>query len=120
MMEEKQNFATHVVVLIRSDPKKSHRPGEAMRIALGLASGRHRVEIILLGNSPLLLTSEIEDLVDGEMTEKYLVTLQEYVETFFFESETSVDLSACNYAAIPLNQSQISEKMATADRFLVF
>jgi hypothetical protein len=111
---------TRVVVLIRSDPEESHRPGEAIRIALGLAAGEHRVEVILTGKSPLLLTPELEELVDGEMTDKFLTTLREYVETFYVEEGNPTDLSESDYPTSSLNREDMAKKMAAADRFLIF
>jgi hypothetical protein len=112
--------ATRAVVLIRSDPEESHRPGEAIRIALGLAAGEHRVEVILAGKSPLLLTPELEDLVDGEMTEKFLTTLREYVETFYVAEGHPNVLSESKYPTAILSREDVAKKMAAADRFLIF
>ena len=55
-MRETAGSAARVLVFVRGNPEVSHRPGEAIRIALGLAAGEHRVELILTGNAPLLLT----------------------------------------------------------------
>ncbi|HET6369862.1 MAG TPA: hypothetical protein VFG95_01610 [Nitrospiria bacterium] len=118
--EEGVGASTRAVVLIRSDPEESHRPGEAIRIALGLAAGEHRVEVILTGKSPLLLTPELEDLVDGEMTEKFLTTLREYVDTFYVEAGNSTDLSESDYPTAILSGEEVAKKMAAARRFLIF
>ena len=61
-----------VVVVIREDPLKSHRAVEALRIALGLSTGENPLSVILLGQAPLMISEEPEDIVDGEIMEKYL------------------------------------------------
>jgi len=109
-----------VVILIRGNPEESHRPGEAIRIALGLAAGEHAVEVILTGMAPLLLSPQLEDLVDGEQTEKYLTTLCEYIETFHIEDGNAVDLSESRYRRDVLTRKQIAGKMAAAERTLIF
>jgi hypothetical protein len=119
-METRVGDSNRVVVLIRSDPRKSHRPGEGIRIALGLAAGEHRVEVILSGNAPFLLTPQIEELEDGETAEKFLTTLKEYVDTFYVEKATAVDLSDSDYPLTPVGPEEIAKKISDADCFLVF
>ncbi|MFY9268823.1 MAG: DsrE family protein [Candidatus Manganitrophaceae bacterium] len=111
-----------VVILVRSNPEESHRAGEGVRIALGLVSGDHTVEIILTDKAPLLLTPEVEELIDGEMTEKFLTTLKEFIPAFYVDktSTGTIDLSDTDYKVIPLSQEEIAEKIAAADIFSVF
>ncbi len=66
-----------VVVVIREDPLKTHRPVEALRIALGLAAGDNPVTVILLDRAPLLLTEDTSELLDTEILEKYLPSLKQ-------------------------------------------
>lgn len=49
-----------VAVVIGEDPTKTHRPVEALRIALGLCAGDHDTTVVLLGKAPLLLTDETD------------------------------------------------------------
>ena len=56
-----------VVVVIHGDPLKTHRPVEALRIALGLSTGDNPLTVVLLGRSPLLLTDETGELMDAEI-----------------------------------------------------
>ena len=88
-----------IVVLIRSNPQESHRASEGIRIALGLASGEHEVEVILTGKAPLLLTPGLEEYVDGEMTEKFLTTLKEFIPVFYIDKVTldEIDISESDY-----------------------
>lgn len=111
-----------VVVLIRSDPETSPRAVEGVRIALGLASGEHAVEVILTGRAPLLLTPDTDTFVDGEMAEKFLSTLQEFIPTFYIDQESAkeVDLSESDYKTVPLSKKEIAEKIAAAQCFALF
>ncbi len=110
-----------VVVLIRTDPRSSHRPCEGVRIALGLAAGDHEVDVILSGKSPLLL-SQTDDMVDGEMAEKYLPSLKEYVPKFYVERETvdPADLDGTDYEIEPLGAKEVAQRLASADRSIIF
>lgn len=119
-METRVGGATRVMVLIRGNPKESHRPGEGIRIALGLAAGEHRVEVILSGKAALLLTPEMEEFVDGEMAEKFLTTLREYIDTFYVESGSGIDLSGSPYPIASIGPEEIANKISEADRFLIF
>ena len=53
--------ARHILVLITGDPMKSARPGEAIRMALGLGSGTHTVSVVLRGRAVALLFPEAEE-----------------------------------------------------------
>jgi sulfur relay (sulfurtransferase) DsrF/TusC family protein len=111
-----------IIVLIRSNPETSHRAVEGIRIALGLASGEHAVDVILTDRARLLLTPDTDALVDGEMAEKFLSTLQEFVPTLYIDQESAeeIDLSESDYKAVPLSRKEIAEKIAAAQRFAVF
>lgn len=111
-----------IVVLIRSNPQESHRASEGIRIALGLAAGEHEVEVILTGNASLLLAPDLEDTIDGEMTEKFLASLKEFIPAFYIDRESSggIDLSESDYKTKLLSSDEIAEKIAAADRFATF
>lgn len=111
-----------ILVLIRSNPEESHRAGEGIRIALGLAAGDHEVEVILRDRAPLLLTPDIEGLVDGETTEKFLATLKEFIPAFYIDKESAgkIDLSDSDYKTILLAPEEVAEKVAAAESFFVF
>jgi sulfur relay (sulfurtransferase) DsrF/TusC family protein len=112
----------NVVILVKSDPEKSHRPVEAIRIALGLLSGDHKVSVVLLDKSPLLLGDRPEDLVDGEDLEKYLPPFKELDQTFYVEKEAlnGANLTESDYCIHPISMQEISDLIANADRHLVF
>jgi len=66
-----------IVVLLREDPMTTGRPVEGLRIALGLSTGSSPLTIILLGKALTLLTDDVVDVVDAEILEKYLPTIQD-------------------------------------------
>ncbi|SRR5579884_1024105 len=111
-----------ILVLIRSNPQESHRAGEGIRIALGLASGEHEVDVVLTDRAPLLLTPGIENFVDGELTEKFLATLKEFIPVFYVDKESAekVDLSESDYQTALLSRDEIAEKIAAAESFFAF
>lgn len=71
-----------VTVVIRQDPCVSHKPVEALRIALGLSAGDHTVSVLLLDGSPLLLSKNMDDVVDVDILEKYLPSLKQVEISF--------------------------------------
>ena len=118
-----------VIVLIRSNPKESHRPCEGIRIALGLAAGDHEVGVILMGEARLLLTPEVDEYIDGELTVKFLAGLTEFVPVFYVEEKgpgndspesDSVDLSDSEYPIERLSHEAIAERIAAAAHFVAF
>lgn len=67
----------NLVVVLREDPMTTHRPVEGLRMALGLSTGLNPLTILLLGKSRILLTEDALDVVDSEILEKYLPTIQD-------------------------------------------
>jgi hypothetical protein len=61
-----------ITLVIREDPRLSHRPVEALRIALGLAAGDNPLTVVLIGQAVQLLAEDTDDIVDVEILEKYL------------------------------------------------
>jgi sulfur relay (sulfurtransferase) DsrF/TusC family protein len=110
-----------VIVVIREDPQKTHRPVEALRIALGLSTGENPMSVVLLGEAPLLISEAPEDIVDGEILEKYLPSFKHLKipfvvsvgasERFEFDPEFQVK---------ELSEEAIRGAIASADRVLVF
>lgn len=114
-------MAPDIAIVILGDPRQSHRPAEAIRIALGLSTGPNPLKIILLNESRRLLTDEAPDLIDGEILEKHLPVIQESgipiiapegsSQTYSFEQGFSIQ-------EVP--SPEIARLIARADRALVF
>ncbi|MBI3994754.1 MAG: DsrE family protein [Nitrospirae bacterium] len=111
-----------ILVLIKSNPLESHRPVEAIRIALGLASGDHTVVIVLLSQAPLLLADDTEDLVDGDILQKYLPTFKEMGQTFLVEegSLRAHPLKDSDYKIRPVSLDGIADLLRQAGRSIIF
>jgi hypothetical protein len=78
--------AKNIAVVIQEDPRKTHRPVEALRIALGLVAGSHQTTVILLGESFRLLTEDLDDIIDVDILEKYLPSITQLKIPFILQS----------------------------------
>lgn len=110
-----------IAILICEDPTKSHRPVEALRIALGLSTGPNPLTIIVIGRARLLLTENISDVIDSEILEKHLPVVQELKIRILLptgsgsEYEFDPDLSISE-----ASPSEIASVISEANRVLVF
>jgi hypothetical protein len=78
-------MAKNIAVVIQEDPRKTHRPVEALRIALGLASGSHVTTVVLLCQAARLLADDTDDIVDLEILEKYLPAIKQLEIPFILQ-----------------------------------
>ncbi len=110
-----------IVVVIRDDPKKSAKPVEGLRIALGLSTGENPLSIILLKQSPLLLVEDEEDIQDIEILEKYLPSFKQLRTPFVTEvgTLTSYDIDP-EFNIRETTREEIASLVSNADRALVF
>ena len=114
-------MSPRVVVVIHGDPLKTHRPVEALRIALGLSTGDNPLTVVLLGRAPLLLTDETGELMDAEILEKYLPSLKQLKVPFLvplgahgeFAFDSGFDVRAAS-------AREIEALVSSADRVLAF
>ena len=110
-----------VVVVIREDPQKSHRAVEALRIALGLSTGDNPLSVILLGQAPLMISEEPEDIVDGEILEKYLPSFKHLKIPFKVPIGTGARFNFDpEFEVKELSEEAIRATIADSDRILVF
>src|ERR1043166_4221643 len=75
-------MSLNITVVIREDPRKTHRAVEALRIALGLSTGENPLTVVLLDQASLLLSDELDDVVDLDILEKYLPSLKQLQISF--------------------------------------
>lgn len=110
-----------IVVVIREDPRKTHRAVEALRIALGLGTGENPMTVVLLGQAPLLISEGVEDIVDGEILEKYLPSFKHLDIPFVVLPDTGsrFDLDP-GFKVSEMTEEAIRSAVAGADRVLVF
>lgn len=113
-------MAKNIAVVIQEDPRKSHRPVEALRIALGLASGSHITTVVLLGEAVRLLGDETDDVLDIEILEKYLPAIEQ-LEIPFILQDTPEQRSVRNEFSIRREADEtISSFVRSMDCALVF
>lgn len=109
-----------VAVVIQEDPRKTHRPVEALRIALGLVAGSHRTTVVLLGESVRLLYEDVDDIVDIEILEKYLPSIEQLEIPFILQSETDRAPIRREFHVGYSSAEGIRNLISSADRTLVF
>jgi sulfur relay (sulfurtransferase) DsrF/TusC family protein len=113
-------MAKNIVVVIQEDPRKTHRPVEALRIALGLASGSHMTTVVLLGEAVRLLGDETDDILDVEILEKYLPAIEQ-LDIPFVLQDTSDQIPVRDEFSIRReNDETISSFVRSMDCALVF
>jgi DsrE/DsrF/DsrH-like protein len=110
-----------VIVVIHGDPLKTHRPVEALRIALGLSTGDNPLTVVLLDRSPLLLTDETGELMDAEILEKYLPSLKQLKVPFVVPVGAHAAFTFdSGFDVRPASAREIEELVSSADRILAF
>lgn len=115
--------ARRILIVITGDPQHSARPGEAIRIALGLGSGTHRVSVVLRGRSALLLFPEAEDSACAHEVETYLPSLAETLTPGFYVDRHALGgrpLSDSDWTILPVDEAEIAALVAQHDRHLIF
>jgi hypothetical protein len=109
-----------VAVVISEDPYLTHRPVEALRIALGFCAGDHETTVVLLGKAPLLLTENIDDIVDVEILEKYLPTVKQLEMPFILEWGSVKESVSLGFRVTERAPSDIRQFIGSVDRTVVF
>ena len=113
-------MSKRVAVVIAEDPTKTHRPVEALRIALGLCAGDHDTTVILLGKAPLLLTDDTDDIVDVDILEKYRPSFAQLAVPFVMEADSRVSGQLDEFSVARKTPSEIRDLLHSTDRTLVF
>ena len=110
-----------IALVIREDPRVSHRPVEALRIALGLAAGENPITVILMGEAVQLLGEEMEDIVDVDILEKYLPSFQQLGIPFvlIFPAGPPPELQD-GFVVTRGTAESAQQIIAEADRVLIF
>lgn len=113
-------MAKNIAVVIQEDPRKTHRPVEALRIALGLIAGSHATTVILLGEAVRLLFEDTDDVIDVDILDKYLPSI-EYLEMPFVLHSTTERSSVRKGFRIRYETDEgIRSLIQSMDRTLVF
>lgn len=110
-----------ITVVIREDPTRSGRAVEALRIALGLVSGDHQVTVALLDRASLLLAEDRDEVVDGDILEKYLPSLKQLETEFLVPIGTREHFELEDgFTVREVAMDELRRRMLTSDRVLVF
>jgi sulfur relay (sulfurtransferase) DsrF/TusC family protein len=113
-------MAKKVAVVIQEDPCKTHRPVEALRIALGLVAGSHETTVILIDEAVRLLSEETDDIVDVDILEKYLPSIQQLEMPFILRSTTDRSGVRRDFVTRYESDENIRSLIQLMDRTLVF
>ena len=113
-------MSKRVAVVITEDPTKTHRPVEALRIALGLCAGDHETTIVLLGRASLLLTDDTDDVVDVDILEKYRPSFAQLGVPFVLESGAQTHALLEEFSVTLKTASEIRTFLESCDRTLAF
>jgi len=113
-------MAKKVAVVIREDPRKTHRPVEALRIALGLVAGTHETTVVLLNDAVRLLSEDLDDVIDVDILEKYLPSIEHLEIHFIIQHDTDKSLVQSQFAATYETPDAIRKFLESVDRTLVF
>jgi len=113
-------MSKHIAVVISEDPTVTHRPVEALRIALGLCAGDHETTVVLLGPAQLLLTDDVDDVVDVEILEKYRPSFSQLSVPFILDSTLPAQSIRKEFSVSHSKSEEIRLFLQSVDRTLVF
>jgi sulfur relay (sulfurtransferase) DsrF/TusC family protein len=113
-------MSKRIAVVISEDPRTTARPVEALRIALGLYAGDHKLTVVLLGQAPLLLKEDTEEIIDVDILEKYLPSFKQLSIPFIVEQGTLADVGTKDFSMRTLPPDEIRRFVRSVDRSLIF
>ncbi len=105
------------MVILSSDPRRSHRACEGIRIALGLVSGGHEVTLVFSEQSYLLLSEAGDEMIDGERAVQFLDVLKTFIPLFLIDQEEgdNIDLADFDYECGFVSKAVLASKIGDAD-----
>jgi hypothetical protein len=112
--------AKNIAVIIQEDPRITHRPVEALRIALGLVAGSHRTTVVLLGEAVRLLTHDIDDIVDLDILEKYLPSIEQLEIPFILPKTFDISALSGKFSIRCESEDVVAAVIQSMDNTLVF
>jgi sulfur relay (sulfurtransferase) DsrF/TusC family protein len=113
-------MAKTVAVVIQEDPRKTHRPVEALRIALGLVAGSHTTTVVLLGEACRLISDDLDDIIDVDILEKYLPSVEHLKIPFVLQSNTDRSMIRKEFHTRYETDETIHSFVQSMDRSLIF
>lgn len=109
-----------IAVVIQEDPRTTHRPVEALRIALGLVAGTHITTVVLLGQANRLIYDDVDDIVDSEILEKYLPSIQHLELPFILQTQRDTSRISEDFSITYKNDGEIRSFLQSVDRTIIF
>jgi hypothetical protein len=90
-----------LMIVVASDPRSSHRPAEAIRLAAGIAAWR-KVDVTLFFTGPgvAAVSSDPDDFVDPESYTSHLPMLLEHGRPLLVDSESQPPANRVDCTAI--------------------
>ncbi len=113
-------MAKKVAVVIQEDPRTTHRPVEALRIALGLVAGSHMATVILLGEAVRLLTADTDDIIDIDILEKYLPSIEQLDIPFILPQVFDLSSLSGDFSVRCESEDTVAAVLRSMDCTLVF
>ncbi|MFO0701327.1 MAG: hypothetical protein U0236_19065 [Nitrospira sp.] len=113
-------MAKNIAVVIQEDPRTTHRPVEALRIALGLVAGSHNTTVILLGEAVRLLTDDTDDIIDLDILEKYLPSIEQLEIPFILPKTFDLATLSGEFHARCESADSVAAVIQSVDCTLVF
>lgn len=113
-------MAKNIAVVIQEDPRTTHRPVEALRIALGLVAGAHITTVILLGEAVRLLTDDTDDIIDLDILEKYLPSIEQLEIPFILPKSFDLSTLSGEFSARCESEDVVAAVLQSMDCTLVF
>ena len=105
------------LVFIKSYPRESPRPAEAVRVTAGLVGGEIPVSLYLFREALPLFEDNLEDMEDGEILTKFWNQFPEMGVEIFYEPDPDVPPPA---GARPMSPEELSEYLEGFSQFLFF
>lgn len=116
-----------ILIIIVSNPLKSHKSTEAFRLASSLSSYRHTTSILIYKTAYALVSEPIYNLINSHLAEQYISILKKnnvplyYIKDQKDESPPIKVLdSFYNLALSPLNWQQLCQLIENSDNIFLF
>lgn len=114
-------MASTIALVIQEDPRKTHRPVEALRIALGLAAGDNEITVALIGDAAILIGEDRDEIVDVDILEKYLPSFEHLGIPFLVVPTKGHDPEIDEGFTVTMGTCRsVADLLVRADRALVF
>lgn len=115
-----------ILIIITSNPMKSHKPIEALRLA-SLSSFGHPTSILIYKTAYALLSEPIEKFVNSEFIEQYFQVIIKNNVPLYFIHEKNNELShfkkihsSYQLTFLPLNWQQSCQLIENSDKVFLF